>query len=152
MDLKDISLREFLRDLVETWQPTAAQRAITLALALDDEGVSLRGDADKLRRVFDNLVKNAVEATEHGPGRIRIHVTVPTIEKVRISVEDTASGIADTVQVFHLFETTKANGTGLGLGVARQIVLAHGGHIEFQPVRPYGTVFHIELPKRGPIT
>jgi PAS domain S-box-containing protein len=152
LDLKEIALPEFLRELLDTWEPVAAARAITLALDLDDARVSVRGDADKLRRVFDNLVRNAVEAIEPGPGRVGIRVTLPTTEKVRIAVEDTGSGIAESVKVFRLFETTKANGTGLGLAIARQIVLAHGGQIEFESVQPHGTLFSVELPTRGPLT
>ncbi len=152
LNLANIALQELLGEVVETWEPLAAQRAITLALEADDARACVRGDADKLRRVFDNLVRNAVEAIEPGAGRVGIHVTLPTPEKVRIAVEDTGSGIAESVQVFRLFETTKPNGTGLGLAIARQIVLAHGGNIEFQPAQPHGTVFHVELPRCGPLT
>ncbi len=151
LDLKDIAMPELLRELMESWEPIAAQHAITLGLHVDEPHATVRGDADKLRRVFDNLVRNAVEAIDPGPGSVHLRVGVPSAEKVRISVEDTGSGIAESVQVFRLFETTKANGTGLGLAIARQIVLAHGGQIEFAPHQPHGTIFHVELPRRGPI-
>jgi PAS domain S-box-containing protein len=152
LDIKEISLTALLRELVETWEPVATPRGITLALDLEVENVAVRGDADKLRRVFDNLLRNAIEAIEAGPGCVAIHVTLPTPEKVCIALEDSGSGIAESVQVFRLFETTKANGTGLGLPIAKQIVLAHGGKLEFEAARPHGTVFHVELPRRGPLT
>jgi signal transduction histidine kinase len=69
---------------------------------------------------------------------------------VRISVQDSGPGFPPTVQGFKLFETTKPQGTGLGLAVARQIVLAHGGQIEYLPAVPCGTVFHIDLPRKPP--
>jgi PAS domain S-box-containing protein len=152
LDLKEIALPEFLRDLLDTWEPVATQRAITLTLGVDGPAAAVRGDADKLRRVFDNLLRNAVEAIEPGPGRVTIRVGLPTPEKVRITVEDTGSGIAESVEVFRLFETTKANGTGLGLPIARQIVLAHGGQIAYEPAQPHGTIFSVELLRRGPLS
>jgi len=54
------------------------------------------------------------------------------------------------LEVFRLFETTKPYGSGLGLPIVRQIVLAHGGGIGFASVDPHGTVFRIEIPCRGP--
>jgi two-component system, LuxR family, sensor histidine kinase DctS len=54
----------------------------------------------------------------------------------------------ETLQVFRLFETTKAQGSGLGLAVSKQIVLAHGGDLLFNAREPRGTAFHIDLPLR----
>jgi PAS domain S-box-containing protein len=147
LDLKPLGLSEFLQEIVDHWKPVAAQRRITVHLKMPPGAPSLIADADKLRRVMDNLVKNALEAVDQGPGSVCIRVADPIPNKVRISVEDSGPGIAKGVEVFRLFETTKAGGTGLGLAVARQIVLAHGGGIGFAEVKPHGTVFHIELPQ-----
>jgi signal transduction histidine kinase len=68
---------------------------------------------------------------------------------MRIEVVDDGPGVASDVDVFRLFETTKALGTGIGLAVAKQIVLAHGGGIEFANVDPHGAAFTIELPVGG---
>ncbi len=150
LDLKAVHLPHFLSEIAALWEPVAAHREIALTLHLEKEACSLHADEEKLRRVLDNLVKNAVEAVDHGPGKIRIHASNPAPERVRISVEDTGPGIAKDVEVFRLFETTKPQGSGLGLAVARQIVMAHGGGISFAPLQPHGTVFHVELPRRGP--
>ena len=150
LDLKAVHLPGLLKEITELWEPVAAHREITLILKVEDNVRSIPADGEKLRRVMDNLVKNAVEAVDHGPGRVRIQVSVPIPERVRISVEDTGPGIAKHVQVFRLFETTKPQGSGLGLAVARQIVMAHGGGISFAPVEPHGTVFHVELPRSRP--
>jgi len=82
---------------------------------------------------------------------VRIHAGESAPDRVRISVEDTGPGIPDTVQVFRLFETTKRDGTGIGLPVARQIVLAHRGSLDFVRLEPHGTAFHVELPSQGPL-
>jgi PAS domain S-box-containing protein len=149
LDLAPIELSPFLRQVVEAWRPVARARAISLELDAAGDIAPFGGDEEKLRRVFDNLVKNAVEAIERGPGVIVIRLSVPSSEKVRISVEDTGPGISEGLKVFNLFETTKAGGTGLGLAVAREIVLAHGGSIDYFRREPHGTIFQIELRRDG---
>jgi len=143
---QEIDLRHFLREVVDLWQPVARPHAVALSLVLPLQTPVLRGDADKLRRVFDNLIKNAVEAIEPGAGQVVIRVAVPEAATVRISVEDTGPGIPASVDVFRLFETTKPHGSGLGLTIAREIVIAHGGSITFIAREPHGTVFHVDLP------
>ena len=61
-----------------------------------------------------------------------------------------SAGIPAGANVFGLFETTKSDGTGLGLPIAREIAVAHGGGIEFALVEPHGTVFTVDLPRNGP--
>jgi len=144
--LKAVDLRHFLQRVVDLWQPVAATRAIAINLDAPSQVPPLTADEEKLHRVFDNLVKNAIEAIDCGPGRVAIEVTQRHPGAVRISVTDTGPGIPDTLQVFRLFETTKPDGSGLGLAVARQIVLAHRGSIACARVSPRGTVFNVDLP------
>ena len=152
LELKTVHVGRFLRSVVDLWEPLASARAIQLSLEVPEEIPSIAADEEKLHRVFENLVKNAVEAIDRGPGRIRIYASTSNGEKVRISVEDTGPGIPQNLEVFRLFETTKPYGSGLGLPIVRQIVLAHGGGIGFAGLTPHGTVFNIELPCRGPLT
>jgi signal transduction histidine kinase len=100
--------------------------------------------------VLDNLVKNALEALEQGPGEIHLAVAIPALERIVFTVEDSGPGIPENQDVFRLFETTKAYGTGLGLAIAREIVVAHGGLIAHEPRAPHGTIFTVELPQAGP--
>ncbi|MFI5398910.1 MAG: PAS domain S-box protein [Candidatus Binatia bacterium] len=147
LQLKPIDLTGFLQEVVDAWRPLAAERGIVVTMDTPEHCPSLTADDEKLRRVLDNLLKNAIEAIGRGPGRVGIAVSLPAPETVRIWVRDTGPGIPNTVEAFRLFETTKANGSGLGLPVVKQIVLAHRGTIEFSPVVPHGTVFCIELPR-----
>jgi two-component system sensor kinase FixL len=151
LDLKAVDVRRFLQRIVDLWQPVAGARAIALTFDAPPDVPTVTADEEKLHRVFDNLVKNAIEAIEHGPGRVAIDVTVMNAGAVRIAVTDTGPGIPETVQVFRLFETTKPEGSGVGLAVARQIVLAHRGSIECARLEPSGTVFHVDLPCKGPL-
>ncbi len=146
LDLRSIDLPAFLNGVVELWRPVASARGVKLELRDADAVGRLEADESKLRRVLDNLIKNAIEALGEGPGEVTVAVSAPSSEKVRISVEDTGPGIPAGVQVFRLFETTKESGSGLGLAVSKQIVLAHGGDLLFNAREPRGTAFHVELP------
>ncbi len=148
LDVRTIALPPFLQRVLDLWQPVAAARDIALTLDVGPELTELSGDEDKLRRVLDNLVKNAVEAIDHGPGRVVLGARRAE-ERVRITVADSGPGVPQSVELFKLFETTKRNGSGLGLSISKQIVLAHGGNIGFERLAPHGTAFHVDLPARA---
>jgi PAS domain S-box-containing protein len=152
LDLRHLDLSRFLHGVVEIWQPVAAARRINLTVDVREDLPAVEADEEKMRRLFENLLKNAIEAIDRGPGRIHISTSAPAPDRLRISVQDNGPGIPDHVQVFRLFETTKPQGTGLGLAIAKQIVLAHGGDLRFQRVEPHGTVFHVELIRRAAVT
>ena len=148
--VRPIHLDGFLQSCVDMWRPLAHERGIAIQLDDHRELPDLRADEVMLRRVLDNLVKNAIEAIEHGPGEVLISVHIPTTGKICLAVADTGPGVQEGIDVFRLFETTKTEGTGIGLAVARQIVTAHGGTIGHAPRQPHGTAFQIELPLSGP--
>lgn len=149
LDLRAVVLPPFLQRMIDLWQPVAAARDIALNLDVAADVPALNADEDKLRRVLDNLVKNAVEAIDHGPGRVDVLVRKADADRVRIAVSDTGPGVPENVEMFRLFETTKRNGSGLGLSIAKQIVVAHGGHIGFERLTPTGTTFYVDMPSRA---
>jgi PAS domain S-box-containing protein len=150
LDLQEIPVEPFFSSCVELWQALAAEHSIVLGFS-DQAGIrSVRGDEVMLRRVLDNLIRNAIDAIGEGPGEVSIETHGPLAGKIGIVVADSGSGVPDGVDVFKLFETTKPEGTGIGLAVAKQIVAAHGGVIDHVPRDPKGTVFRIELPIDGP--
>jgi signal transduction histidine kinase len=150
LDLASIDVARFLAAVADLWRPMAAAHRIDLTMRPAPALPAIMADEDKLHRVLDNLLKNAVEAIGKGPGAISLEATLLTRERLRISVSDTGAGLREGKATFRLFETTKPGGTGLGLSIARQIVLAHGGDLIGEPAVPHGTVFHIELPVRTP--
>jgi PAS domain S-box-containing protein len=150
LDLEDVDVRALVDSVLDPWTPLGAERGIAVEIVCDGPVGSLRCDPAKLKRVFENLVKNALDAIGTGPGHVRVTITKPNADVVQIAVTDDGPGVATDVDVFRLFETTKPLGTGIGLAVAKQIVVAHGGGIEFANVHPHGAAFHIELPVAGP--
>ena len=88
LELKVIDLRNFLADVVDVWQPVTAERDIILTLERADDLPVIHADEDKLRRVFENLVKNAAEAIIQGPGRISIRLETCLPVGVRVLVEN----------------------------------------------------------------
>ena len=99
-----------------------------------------------LRRVFANLVINAIQAMPKG-GTLIVE-TEEQEGKVLARVRDTGEGIPVEVQkkIFLPYFTTKATGTGLGLSTAQKILLAQGGNLTFTSAPGSGTTFTAELP------
>ena len=103
-------------------------------------------DAELLGMAIQNLVLNAAEAMEKG-GAIRV-LARRAPGAVEIDVCDTGPGIPDSLlgAIFRPFYTTKSQGTGLGLPIARKNVEAHGGVIEVEGTVGVGSRFRIRLP------
>lgn len=147
--LTEARVADLLREVGDLWRPLAAARSIDLTVLSPPPDMVLRADTEKLKRVFDNLVKNAIEAIDKPPGKVILSAAALGDGSIRIALEDTGSGIPPGLDAFRLFETTKAEGTGIGLAIARQIVEAHGGTIAHHPRKPYGTVFEVTLPQHS---
>jgi len=107
----------------------------------------IKADTNMMIRVFDNLVKNAIEAMPEG-GKLMIrNEALPNM--TRISFEDTGVGIDEEnmKKLFVPLFTTKARGMGLGLVICKRIMTAHRGTIFAESVVGQGTRFTIELPR-----
>lgn len=107
----------------------------------------VRGDSDQCLRVFNNLLKNAVQALEgiENPG---IEITLQEKEHmVIISVSDNGCGIATELQskIFSPNFTTKTTGSGLGLAMVKNVMQGFGGSISFESQRGKGTIFYLEF-------
>jgi PAS domain S-box-containing protein len=120
---------------------------ITVQMELDAE-LEAWIDGPHIRRVFDNLLLNAVEAMPDG-GQITI-TKHQTDNKIIIQISDSGVGIPEEVLPNLLerkFYTTKPHGLGLGLSYCKRTIESHGGSIMVDSVLGKGTVFTIELPK-----
>jgi signal transduction histidine kinase len=107
-------------------------------------------DRIQLETVVHNLVANAIDALVTGPAEhkeILITVSKNAEEKLRVEVRDTGPGVLVEMQtrLFDAFETTKPEGLGLGLGISRSIIEAHGGKLWLKPTME-GACFVFTLP------
>jgi PAS domain S-box-containing protein len=128
---------------------TAEQReraGIDLSWEAEPDLPELDLDANQIRQVLLNLVKNADEAMPNG-GLLALTARLAGNE-VALAVSDTGSGIpqGDLSFVFDTFFTTKPTGTGLGLALARKILDAHGARIEVSSLPSQGTTFTVYFP------
>ena len=107
----------------------------------------LRLDVDKMKRVFINIVNNAIDAMPDG-GSLRIWAR-ETDHNVDFVFADSGAGMTTRglwTEIFTPLFTTKAKGMGLGLSICKRIVEAHGGKISAESAQGKGTVFTISLP------
>lgn len=112
------------------------------------ENCWIHADKDLMLRVFNNLIKNAIQAIPR-ERKGKIEISLASEEKCwKIEIRDNGSGIPEDQQnkLFVPYFTTKSTGTGLGLAMVRQIVEMHSGKISFESSEN-GTSFFIELPK-----
>jgi nitrogen fixation/metabolism regulation signal transduction histidine kinase len=122
---------------------------VTLAVDVQPETLMLDADPDLLCQVLLNLLRNAAEAAlaQSGQPEVRLSFTGATGSRVRIEVADNGPGVPEALRqdVFLPFFTTKKKGTGVGLSLARQVVLAHGGSIALAESETGGALFRILL-------
>ena len=138
----------WLEERRETAAGRAASRSITLTMQATGEP-SAWFDPLHLARALDNLIDNALR---HAPAGGRVLVTADAVagRSLLLRVDDNGTGVAEplSAQLFEPFATGRADGTGLGLALAREVVLAHGGDIAYRRVDGL-TRFEMELPWRA---
>lgn len=150
---------EFSRKLIDIGDVVAEQIELfegqsekhKLDSFLPSTPLPVQGDPNRLAQVIGNLLSNAIK---YSPDGGTVHIQAEQIDsRVRVSVRDEGLGIADELQqrVFAKFfrgdaEASGIPGTGLGLTIARSVVEAHGGRMNFESARGKGSVFWLELP------
>lgn len=143
-------LNEVIQESVEFFQPELLSRKVSLHFRPDRALRPFLMDKERLREVFLNLIKNAMEAMPAG-GDIRISVTHKA-KAALVRVRDEGPGIPDEVlpHIFEAYYTTKTEGSGLGLVSVYNAVAEHGGRIEVETRKDKGTTFTLMLPMREP--
>jgi two-component system sensor histidine kinase HydH len=150
LDLEPVDLRQICGHVHRLVLPEANEHKINLALEVQEGLPLLQADGGQLTQAVLNLVLNALQAVKAG-GQVAIRVAKPEGQMVSIEVSDNGPGVPEEhrASIFDPFFTTKKNGTGLGLWITQQIVLAHGGKIQVSAGAAGGAVFAVQLPVAG---
>jgi signal transduction histidine kinase len=148
LDRQEYPLARILAPVAEAYAAEGAQRGVRVVTrGLDAEWVATV-DGQRLRQVFANVMKNALEATERRPDpRVEVSLTGRDGAAV-IEVVDNGEGIpaADRDKVFLPFFTTKPTGTGLGMAIVKKIMDLHGGEVEIDSMPGRGTTVRLVIP------
>ncbi|MBI4665979.1 MAG: HAMP domain-containing protein [Nitrospinae bacterium] len=139
-------LHDTINGVINLYKHT--RQGVSIQSDLDPAVNIVRMDPEQMKRVFINLVDNAMDAL-NGEGNIVIKTRAqPDRRRVQIQVEDTGHGVVDGLaqSIFKPYFSTKPSGAGLGLAIVNRVVEDHGGSITVSANRPRGTVFTVELP------
>ena len=142
-----VDLRAVLRSAAQLAQATFHERGVSCdSIGLDGNAAWVLGNALALEQLFLNLLLNSAQASPRG-ARAAITLDVNGAE-LRVMVSDSGSGISaeDLGRVLDPFFSTKADGTGLGLPIARQIAASHGGSLRIESAQGKGTCVEVRLP------
>ena len=126
----------YLSELVAEACSLTAREGVDVEVHLEPEDTMLYADRALMSQVVVNLLKNATEALleQEGERKITIHSTIDAEERIQIEITNNGSAIPAEVaeNIFTPFFTTKADGSGIGLAVSRQIVRLHGGTLRLK--------------------
>ncbi len=144
------ALASIIEGVAAFLMPALTAKSIQLNLRLDVvDGHRVLGDRNQLESLFLILLSNAMDAMDHG-GTITVRCRQPLPETIEVLIADTGCGIAphNLAKLFEPFFTTKppGKGTGLGLPIARNIAVEHGGTIRMESAVGEGTTAIVELP------
>ncbi|SEP95790.1 ATP-binding protein [Thalassovita taeanensis] len=148
-----LDLTALVRESLESNGPYADEYNIRLSYAGETNPVYVNGDNDRLLQVLSNLLSNAIKFSHPGSeviARVRCDAAKET---VRVSIEDSGSGIPEDAQekIFNWFtqidssDQRQKGGTGLGLAIVKSIVELHGGTIHCISNEDEGSIFYFEL-------
>ncbi len=150
MHMQEMVLDDLLEELYKQFFQRAKNEKINLVLDLNDDGMLILGDYNRLKQVFINILDNAMKFTEGAHNAQVKIISYADDEWLGVSIIDNGTGISeeDLVKVQNKFYkgTSKKSGTGLGLSIATEIVQLHQGKLWIESTEGEGTQITIMLP------
>lgn len=148
-----VNLNDLIRDSSDFFKKLAKDRGINLEYRLPRKQANIFIDAERINRVFSNLIDNAIKFTEE-KGKVKVEVRILE-DKVRVGVIDSGIGIAkaNLSQLFNKFTqvskiaTAERKGVGLGLSIAKELIERHRGEIWVESKSGVGSKFYFTLPR-----
>ena len=146
--LQEIRIADFVAGLDQLIRPDLARRAIRFDIPDPPPDASASFDPALVEQAVINLIKNAADAVEHVETPVVELAAIHDADALIIQVTDNGPGIEEELldEIFVPFFSTKTGGAGIGLALARQIALAHGGGLTAARAYPSGSMFKLRLP------
>ncbi len=147
LNLEEMDILGLLQEVYDLVKEDCERKKIETDFTRPGKSVLIKGDKDKLKQVFLNLLKNAIDAMEPG-GRLVIENTLSE-NQAEITITDNGCGIPEESRekIFSPFFTTKRHGTGLGLNISKSIIEDHdSSSLTLKSEEGKGTTFKVTLP------
>lgn len=146
VNLETVNLTESIRSTIELFKNN---HGVQINFVSPSENIKVLADKNQCLRVFNNLIKNAVQSIPDGKeGKIDVHVEELS-DIVKVTIKDNGIGIADNLRpkIFTPNFTTKSTGTGLGLAMVKNSMVSFNGDISFESIVNEGTTFTLTFNK-----
>ncbi len=147
IEKEELDVYFLLEEIKETLKPMFNNKNAFILLD-DDKEIYFEGDYSRLKQVFINLLKNALEAKDKD--EILINIKARELkDKIKITIKDNGCGMTkeELEHIGDIFYTTKENGSGIGLSYCKEIIELHGGNINFKSIKDKGTTVTLYFPK-----
>ncbi|MBP2633495.1 MAG: integral rane sensor signal transduction histidine kinase [Firmicutes bacterium] len=150
-EYRKVDVVNTLRQVIQKSRPLATEKNLLLTIEINEPISTIWADITMLQQMVYNLIMNGIRYTTEGGIKVTV---VQTSEAIEIAVIDTGIGIAEE-DIEHIFDhfyrvdqarTKKSGGTGLGLALVKQMVLAHGGQVYVTSTLGQGSTFTLRLP------
>ena len=144
LTLRPTSLNALVEDVCELYR--SSDEAVGLRLTLSDELPMVEVDADRIRQILHNLIKNAQEASPDAT--VEVATFVDAEQMVSLQIRDSGPGFPEHLmpRIFEPYVTSKRRGSGLGLAIVKRIVEEHGGNVQARNCEHRGAEIRIRLP------
>ena len=154
MKKEEINVNNILKNIVQRFENRANKNNITLEYKAEKKNITILGDKESLKTIFINLISNGFKYTPAG-GEVSCWIKTKNNQAV-IKIKDSGIGISseDLPYIFERFyradkSRSQTDGTGIGLAIVRELVIALDGNIDVKSKPNKGTIFTVKIPLAG---